>query len=336
MSNWTLTRDPVDANQRAPGGVMNAEAFQALVDRGFESVSKEKFDVVREMEALFKFDNVKFSSGKMASFPPMGGGVPMNRDEDDPVYATGATGFPVQYDTQSFRLFLQVPRDAIEDDTGIDFVKGRIPEMLDMHQETVEARLADVLTRGDGEGGAGAPLLAPDGCYLLDENRPNPDADGGTWGNVEATAALTGDTVFQAALNARLGVSSIGRLFTQTIQSIAIPAEYENVAFTLFSTSKLVGTNYHDESWAAAKFNMDQVKVLSRLASPIIYYWLSDPKSEDNGLRVAKYKDVTSKTWWSGGRNPDLFYGRIRSRWGIYMKDVRKTVRGGRLSPNGS
>ncbi len=333
MANWTLTADMVDPNHKAPGGIINAEAFQALVDRGFEDIAKEKFAVEKEMESVVYFEKVKHVNGKGTTFPQMGGGTPMNRDEDDPQYASAAPGFPYEYDTQPFRKFVQFPRDAFEQDIDIGFTKDRVNELIDGHAETVEARLADIFNRGDGDGGAGAPVLAPDGGYLLDDNRPNPDADAGTWGNLEATADLSGDTIFQASLNARLGVSPIGRLFTQTIKTIMIPAEYEQLAFTLFSTNQLVGTNFNDASWAAAKFNMEQVKVMSRLTSPLIYYWLSDPKSSDNGVRLYKFKDIESKTWWDQGRNPDLMYGRIRSRWGVGLRDVRKTCRGGRLSP---
>ncbi len=338
MANWTLTRDPATANQPAPGGILNAEAFQVLVDRGFTEVAQEKFDVVREMEQLVYVENVKFDSGKGTSFPAMGGLVPMNRDEDTPVFASAAPGFPWEYTTQQFRLFFKIPRDAIERDIDIGFVraKERISEVLDQHQETIEARVADVYNRGDGVGGAGAPLLCPDGCYLLDENRPNPDVRGGTWGNLEATSDITGNSLFQASYNARMGVSPIGRLLSQTIKSMAIPAAAEQQMYVLLSTNQLVGTNWNDASWAAAKFNMDQVKVLSRLTAPLIYYFLNDPKSDANGVRLAKFKDVSAASGWGEGVNPDIYWARIRSAWGLYARDVRATFRGGRLSPVGS
>ena len=332
MANWQLTADLTDATQKAPAGIINAEAYTSLVNRGFVSVAKEKFAQVREMEALVNMEKVKFSTGTGATYAGIGGQVPMNRDDEDPIYASAATGFPWSYTTQQFRLFLKITRAAIEDDTGIGFTKERIPEMLEAHIETVETRIADLFNRADGVGATGAPALAPDGGYLLDESRPNPDADAGTWGNVEATGAITGDMLFDAALNARKGVAPNGRLFAQTIKRIAIPAEYENAMFTLLSTNKLVGTNYNDASWAAAKFNMDQVSVLSRLTSPFIFYFLSDPKSMDNGIRLAKYQDVSSNVAWGSGSETDVLFGRIRSRWGLYLRDVRKTLRGGRLS----
>ncbi len=333
MANWTLTAEMVDPNHKAPGGIINADSFQPLVDRGLVDIAKEKFAVEQEMESVVFFEKLKHVYEKGTTFPQMREGTPMSRDEDDPRYASAAVGFGYEKHTQPFRLFVQFPRDAFEQDIDIGFTKDRLNELIDGHAETVEARLSDIFNRGDGDGGAGAPVLAPDNGYLLDDNRPNPDADAGTWGNLEATADLTGDTVFQASLNARMGVSPTGHLFKQTIKSLMIPAEYEQIAFTLFSTNQLVGTNYNDASWAAAKFNMEQVKVMSRLTSPLIYYWLCDPKSSDNGVRLYKFKDLTSKSWWSGGRNPDLMYARIRSRWGIGLRDVRRTCRGGRLSP---
>jgi len=336
MSAFTVTAEFASAKERAPGGIINAEAFQALVDRGFEDVSKEVFDVVQEMEAVVNVENVKYTTGKGISFPELADKtIPISRDEDSPSYSTGATGFEWEYDTNPFRRFIKFGRDAIEQDIDIGFANAmdRVEQLLKIHTETTEAWLADVFNRGDGDGGAGSQCLSPDGGYLLDSDRPNPDLEAGSWGNLEAEGDLTQDTVFQAAYNARMSISSAGRLTSNTIKSMMIPAAWEGPAFTLFQSNQLIGTNYNDASWASSKFNMDQVKVMSRLTSPIIYYWLCDPKSKDNPVRLAKFSDVKSKTWWGLGDNPDIMLARIRSRWGVYLRnDGRKALRGGRLA----
>jgi len=328
-TTWTLTASAKSAVQPAPGSITGIEAYRAALDRGWDKVSKEVFNEPFVGEMFVRTMNVKRDTGKVTSFPEMGGYVPINRDEDSIPIASMGLGFDWEWNTYPFRMKIQFARAALEQDE-VGFTKGRQAELLKAFKRSVEAIIADHFNRGFGV--AGSARLSSDGMYYIDSGRPNPTPEGGSWSNLESTADLTEDTLFTAVLNASQQVSATGTLYPQTIRNIVIPPWRERQAWTLLNSEKVLGSNNNDANWAAGAFKMDNVIVYPYLTTDCIYYWLTDPKSEDNELILAKRKNPEVMTGWGTvGDNPDVLASRIRADFGLALGDPRKSIRGGLL-----
>jgi hypothetical protein len=332
MSAFTLTKEFVTPEQRAPGGVVIYEQMHALHDKGWDVVKRELAETVSEAENLVRTERVKRDYGKEHSYPELGGMPGINRDLDRPRYVTPVIGFPGEWSTYPFRWFMATERHALEsDEVGFADIKRRLSEMLKGHEELFETWVADLYSRADGDGGSGSQLLAPDGGYMLDSGRPNPDPDAGTWDNLEAEAAFSEDAFYDASVNASMQIGPTGRLMPQSIQSIVIPVRAQKDVWKVATGEKVLGSNNNDPNWAAANLSYDIVKVYKRLTSDIIFYFLSSPKSDKGCVTLKQRTPVSGKSWWNAGENPDVIYSRIRSRWGLFLGDPRHAVRGGRL-----
>jgi hypothetical protein len=163
--------------------------------------------------------------------------------------------------------------------------------------------------------------------YLIDSDRPNPDPKVPTWGNEEATGAISADLLFQAQLNANNTVGPNGDKLRLKIQKILIPQEKEVELWTLTNSQNIVGSNDNDANWAKARFTYE---VVDELDDGNIYYLLTEPKDKKNGLQIRwrirpNLSDINFE-------NPDIMGKRIRFDFGLGCLDPRYTWRGGKLS----
>jgi hypothetical protein len=327
--NWTITHSPKSGKNNYPSSNLTEDAYRELLDRGIDEVAKEVFAEPFQGEAFVRFENTKRDYGKKHSYRGYSGVVPMNSDSDTLPFASKGIGFDWDWQTYGFRVAIGMDRKAIEiDDVG--FTKDGQRDMLEMHKRTVEYVIADHFNRAFGT--SGAPRLSDDGCYYVSSARPNPNASAGTWSNLEATADLDEDTLFTASFNASQQVSPDGNLFPQKIKKMMIPPGWLKKMWTLLSTEKVLGSNHNDANWAAGAFSMEDVIVYDYLQTDAIFYWLADPKSQDNQLVLFKRVEPNVMTEWGMLGNPDVLNQRLRADWGLGLGSPRKSIRGGLLS----
>jgi hypothetical protein len=322
VANFKAPRSP------AAGGLTVYEAFEEALNRGWDKVAKEVFSVDPEGTNLVRVVNVDTKYGREMKFYTSGTPAPLNRDADDLPVTGRQLGWDYEWRVHNFRLAAMVEREALELDS-IGFVKDLQKDLLTSAKLTFEYMIADHFNTAFGDDGA--LLLASDGGYYIDSDRPNPIQGAGTWSNLEAPASLAEDTLAAAALNASQMVSPWGTIMPQTIKKLMIPAQYEVQMFRLLNTEKKLGGNDNDINWAASVFKMSDVIVYRWLRIPAIFYWLCDTKSEDNELilRIRKQPEVDGQ--WGDGKNPDIYVMRVRFSAGLSLGDVRRSIRAGKL-----
>lgn len=328
----TLTKSPATPKQNYPGYAMTEEAFREALDRGIDKVVKEEWSQPFVAERFFRQFRTKRSHGKIIPLRGISGVVPLNADEDTMPVANSGVGFSWTWDTYDFRLAAYYSRKAEEVDE-VGATKGRQRELLAAWKRTVEGFGTDVFNRAFGTNGAS--VLASDGCYLIDDNRPNPNPDGGTWSNKETTADLTEDTIFEAVKNAAQQVNTNGDLFPTRILEMVIPVTLSKKMWVLLNSSNKVGGNDNDSNYAAGMFSMKNVFVHPYLTTQAVFYILCDPKSEDNELVMPVRVPPTVLTQWGMNGNPDVLGQRIRASFGIALGDPRKFIRGGLIAEAG-
>ncbi len=327
-ANWTVTRAARSPRQPGPASMIVEEAFREALDRGWDEVGKQVFAEPFQGEEFVRFKDVSKNYGKVMDYPEMGGFTPMKRDADTPQMVHAGLGYPWEWRTYTFGNAVAFERIATELDE-IGFTKGRQKELLNMHKRAVEFVIKDHFDRAFGL--TGAPRLANDGCYYIDSDRPNPVPDGGTWSNLEAPAEISEDTLFAAYLNAAQQVSPTGNLYPQTILKLQIPTARKKCLWKVLETDRVLGSNHWDRNWAnSGVFTMDSVVEYKYQEIDAIFYWLCDPKSEDNDLLLLRRKQPEITTEWGlYGGNPDVLGSRLRADWGVALGDVRKSIRGG-------
>lgn len=325
----TLTHEAVSAKPNNSAYVLTDEVFRETLDRGIDKVMKEEWAQPFMGEQFVRQVKVKTDHGKFQNVRGYSGVIPLNRDEDTMPVATTGLDFPWTWDTFDFRLAIYISRKAQELDIGGQ-TKGTQRDLLDMHRRTVEYIIADVFNRAVGA--SGAPLLASDGLYLLDSSRPNPNPEAGTWSNLEATADLDEDSLFDASYNASQQVSPDGTLYPQTIKKMVIKPSWEKAMFKVLTADRVLGSNNNDPNWANSAFKMEDVISYPYMTTDQILYLLTDPKSEDNQLIMPIRVSPSILTQWAMNGNPDVLGQRIRTSWGLALGSPRRFIRGGLLS----
>jgi len=329
--NWTFTAAGKAAPQNSSSHLTTEEAFRAALDRGFDKVIERMGDQPWEGEQFVRFQKVDRDSGKVTSFRGLTGTVPLSRDGDEMQFVSKGLGFGYNWNTYTRRVAAGIERKAMEID-DIGYTKGMQKGLLEMHKRSVEYVIADYFNRATGQ--SGSQLLAADGMYPIDNARPNPNPDAPTWSNLEATAAISEDSLFAASLNASQQIDEDGNLFPQTIKKVVIRPGERGTMWTLLNSKGVLGSNYNNANWAAGFFDMKNVIVYDYLTTDSIFYWLCDPKDEDNELMIFKRKEPEIKTGWGLlASNPDVLGMRLRADWGLNLGDVRRSIRGGLVTP---
>ena len=202
-------------------------------------------------------------------------------------------------------------------------------EAGDAVQRTVRNIIADVLNRcvDDGSMTTGAPVLCPDGMYPIDSARPSPVVGAPVFSNLETIGAINEDLLFQAQLNAQFTQAENGDPMDNSISMVYIPSAYEKVSWKLDKTQKILGNGHNDSNWAAGRF---EFKTLRDLTVNSILYTLGKP-DDRNGFQLIW--QIRPEKLPIAFEDPRLIGFLIRFRMGVAAMDMRKTLRGGLLSP---
>lgn len=330
--NWTLVRETKTPPTAQVSHITTDDVFRDLLDRGIEKVAKKEWAQPFVGENLVRIEVVEDDAGRRGEIGGYTGLVPINNDGDTLPFLRAYKGFQWEWATFTFRVAAGINRKAFELDR-FGLARQMQRDLLSAHRRTVEYVIADFWNRAFG-GADGSLLLASDGCYPIDVDRPNPDPDGGTWSNRDATADLTDDTIWEAVLAARQQVGPDGHLAPREVVKIMVGPRREKQMWTILSTERVVGSNFNDKSWSSAVFSMDKVIVYPYLEIDAIFYLLSDPQSEDNEIVEFRRVAPSVLTQWGmpGLNDPDVLGQRLRADWGLAMGCPRRYLRGGLLA----
>jgi len=329
--NRLLTRDPKTPPSSQVSHALTVEQIRDLLDKGIKVIMKQELAAPLIGRKLFRTMTVEDDAGRFGSPGGFTGLVPLNRDGDTMPFLRSYSEFSWEWSTFQFRAAIAIERKTVELDR-FGQVKKAQRDLLNAFKRTQEYVFADVFNRAFGT--TGSLLLASDGCYLIDEDRPNPDPAAGTWSNLEATADLTDETLFQAVLNARSQVGPDGHLAPTEVRQIMIGPADEKKLWTLLTTERIVTSNYNDRSWSNSFFSWDKVIVNPYLETRAIFYILCDTQSEENELLYLERVKPEVLTEWGmpGLSDPDVLGQRLRAEWGIALGSPRRVIRGGLIS----
>lgn len=329
MANFSNSASAKTALAYSSGSIETKEAYVLALTKGLDRVFKREFDepLAQAMQYVFERSagpGVK-DNYKLQSYRELGGIVPQNRDTDDLPFITSADGFGVDIPLYTYRSAIAIERRLEEiDDVGVTRQKQR--GLAKNAMRTTAAAIADAFNRGVNP--TNAPFLCDDGMYLVDSSRPNANPAGGTWSNEETASAITPASIFTAQLNARKTTDENGNLAPLSIQKIMCRPDDEKVLWEIKNSAKEPTTALNRENWHVGKWDY---AVFDYLTDAAIYYWLCDPKSEDNELQFIWGSRPTFKTW-DDGSNPDIMNQRVRFVFGLGCGCPKKALRGGEVS----
>jgi hypothetical protein len=248
----------------------------------------------------------------------------VNEDGNPIPFISWGQGWNYTFTVVPYRVGVKHMR-RIEEIDNYGELAQEAKELTDAGLRTIRYSVADVFNRAIAP--SSAPFVCLDGMYLIDSGRPNPVPGVPTWSNEESTASITEAALFQANLNAMNTLAENGDPLRLEIKEIYIPKAYEQAAWKLDKTDKILGSDHNDANWAAGRFKF---KTLRDLTANSIFYILNSPKSEQNGLefRWSVRPGVADIKF----EDPDVFGKRLRFIFGMGCLDPRRVWRGGPLN----
>jgi len=322
MADFSMTASAKSAIQYSGADTHTRELFVESLARGLDMVWKRDFTDKPKQGMLYMSEGtVKQPTAKFQTFRTIGGVVGQNRDTDDMDFVTRADGFGFEVVTYPYRQGIKIERELEEtDDVGV--IRGMQSDLAENALMTQEYAVADVFNRSIAP--TSAPLLADDGMYLIDSDRPNANPEAGTWSNEESTSAITPTSLATAQLNARNTTDENGFPYPRNIVKLLIHKNDEKTVEEIMKSDKnpLNANNTYN-----TMYNRFKWEVYDYLTTRSIFYIMDDPKSEKNELRFYWRKKPEFKTWV--GDNPDVTSQRVRFIFGIGCGSPRKVWRGG-------
>jgi hypothetical protein len=321
----TQTASAKSALQTTGSDVITVEQFANVLARGLDEVFKRDFDHPKQAERYFRPDTTKFETKTFRSWRMMDGQVGVNRDADDIPFGVRGEGFNFALQTYNYRKGMQVEKTALE--TGeFGVARGFQADLADNAERAVELSGADVFNRAVSP--TNAPILADDGMYLIDEDRPNANPKAAAWSNQEAASAITETSLFTAGVNARAMTDENGELSPTMIKKYVIrPTDEMAMKQVLMSTlGPSNALNAVNTMKGSAPY-----EIYDYLTDAAIFYLLGDPKSDKNELGMYWRVRREFETW-KGADNPDVIKQRVRMAFGYALGSPRKMWRGGEVS----
>jgi len=305
---------------------LSQEDFINLINGYVDEVMEQTYGTVEseQLMGLFRVNDQKQDLYKIKTKNRPGGVVPLSRDGDDLTFMTAGEGFPYEFSMYQYRLGIKHER-KLEEVDDIGAITSQYDWLMDTSKRTMKLAQADVFNRAVTP--TNAPFLCPDGMYLIDSARPNPDPKVPDWSNEEASSAITEEAFFTAHSNAWAMTDAKGDPLRQKILKLLIPQSAERLVWKLLKTDKKLNSANNDANWAAGRFEFE---VLEDLTSDSIFYLVGDPKSKDNGLQF-RFQNRPSLADINF-ENPDIMGKRIRFSFGIGSLDPRYVWRGGPLT----
>lgn len=299
-------------------GIINAYVDKIMDDWQGEIMKDQLMGLFREESQKHDIFKVKMKNRPNHT-------APLSRDADDLTFVTGTDGFSYEFFMYQYRLAVKAERRLLEvDDVGA--VKDRFMWLMEAADRTQRNALKDVFARAVAP--TNAPFLCPDGMYLIDADRPNPDPKVPNWSNELATMDITDEALFNIVLRAKNQISPNGEKLNLKVKKFLIPQEFERVAWVLSNSGQKVGSTANDANWSNGRFTFE---VFDEGPDNTIFALLDDTKSEKNGLQIRWGEKPNLKDVEFGG-NPDIFGKRIRFRFGLGSLDPRYVWMGGLLN----
>jgi phage major head subunit gpT-like protein len=323
MADFNKTASAKSAIRASGSDIHTSENFKLALARGLDMVWKRDFETPKQgMNLLFE-DSIKQETASYQTFRTLGGVTPQNRDADEMEFITRADGFGFTVKTYNFRQAIAIERTLEEvDDVGV--IRGLQADLAENGKMTIEYAIADMFNRGVNP--SNAPVLADDGMYLIDTDRPNANPAAGTWSNQETASAITPTSLWTAQLNARQMTDENGRLYPQYIKKLVIRPDDEKTVQEILN-SQLDPTNAMNTT--NTMYKKFEYIVYDYLTDACIYYLMDDPKSEKNEARFYWRVRPGFETW---KEQPDVTNQRVRFAFGLGLGCPRKMFRGGEVS----
>lgn len=250
--------------------------------------------------------------------------IPLSRDGDDLSFVTGTDGFSHEFRMYQYRAGVKAERRLLEtDDVGA--VTDRFDWLIEGSDRTTRNAMSDVFERAVKP--TNAPFLCPDGMYLIDSDRPNPDPRVPNWSNELSDMDITDEALFAIVIRAKDQIGPNGEKLNLKVKKFLIPQAYEQVAWVLSNSAKKVTSTANDANWSNGRFTFE---VFDEGPSNAIFALLDDTKGKKNGLQFRwgekpNLKDINFE-------NPDIIGKRIRFRFGMGSLDPRYVWLGGILN----
>jgi hypothetical protein len=241
--------------------------------------------------------------------------IPLSRDTDDLRFATGTDGFSHEFRMYQYRLAVKAERRLLEVD-NVGAVTDRFDWLIEGADRTFRNAAMDVFARAVKP--TNAPFLCPDGMYMIDSDRPNPDPRVPKWSNELVDMDITDEALFAMVLAAKNQIGPNGERLNLKIKKFLIPQEYDQVAWVLSNSPKKINSTANDANWSNGRFTFE---VFDDGPSATIFAVLDDTKGKKNGLQFRwgekpNLKDLSFV-------DPDIMGKRIRFRFGTGCLDPR-------------
>lgn len=303
-------------------GMSTPETYAALLQAGLDDVLRADLQRPTEGGQFFRPQNM--NKATMTFQKTFGlGAAKQNRDSDNLPVDQGGLGFQWTLSVNTFRNSVDVEKELIEDELYGEITR-RQTDLVESMRLCKELLMADVFNRALGT--SGAPILAEDGLYLLDDGRPNAYIPAGDWSNLEATSAITPTSIRTAQLAFADNRDSRGQKAPLQLKKIVCRASDEEKVWEIVKSDLRPTDAMNAKNFQYGRF---EYMVYNMLDSAVIFYWADDPKSAKNelvwGTRVAPSVEEVKNA------NPDVITHRIRARFGPGLG--RPTIlRGGAVS----
>ena len=298
-------------------GIINAYVDQIMEDWQGEIMKAQ-------LMGLFREENQKHDIYKVKMKNRPNNTAPLSRDADNLTYITGTDGFDYEFATYQYRLAVKAERRLLDvDDVGA--VTERFDWLMEAADRTQRNAFRDVFARAVKP--TNAPFLCPDGMYLIDSDRPNPDPKVPSWSNELADMDITDEALFNIVIRAKDQISPNGEKLNLKVKKFLIPQEYERVAWILTNSAQKLNSTANDANWSNGRFTFE---VFDEGPDATIFALLDDPKGKKNGLQIRwgekpNLADIDFE-------NPDILGKRIRFRFGLGSLDPRYVWMGGVLN----
>jgi hypothetical protein len=289
-----------------PGaGIMDTSAWREMLALGLDDVLKKDMEFPIQGLQFFREKNVQRKTSNYQSVYGLGL-ITQNDDAAELPVDEKGIGFDWSITNYIHRGSIAITRE-LQETEQYGTIGDMQSDLVGSCRQTVEYVCADVINRALGA--AGAPFVCEDGMYLIDSARPNAYAPAGTWSNLEATAALTVDSIFTAALNFRKHRSKRGYLASQRLMKIIIRPDEEKTMFEISKSNKRPSDAMNAANWAEG---MDYM-VYDYMTAGQVLFVSADPKSDKNQLCFEWRVTPSVHTW----EDVDVVKQRVRAAWGV-------------------
>ena len=184
--------------QPPAGGQMSDRDFQALLTAGTDEVFKRGFETPFQGDMFY--EDMALTKQTHTTQTTVGmGNIGRNDDGETIRNDSQSLGFAHSMSSIEYRGKAEWTRKLLEDELYGQLTDNSV-ELMQGANRTVEEIMADGINRGLGAAGTAHPFLCEDGLGLIASGRPNPHPLGGTWSNLESTAAISPSSIFTAML----------------------------------------------------------------------------------------------------------------------------------------